>query len=67
MGIIEPMAINTAVATGLLELGGWSAAWWIVVSVLGGAFGGILACARPAAARRDALRCGRPTLAEHLA
>ncbi|MDX2167075.1 MAG: hypothetical protein SF182_08430 [Deltaproteobacteria bacterium] len=68
MGIFDPMAINSAAATGLVEFGGWSAVWLVLVGVLAGAFGGILfASARPwAGSGRGLPRLAAPRLATEL-
>jgi len=41
MGIIDPMAINSAVATGMVVFNGGPAVWLALVGVVVGAFGGL--------------------------
>lgn len=43
MGVIDPMAIGSAAASGVLEFGGWPTAWLALVGILCGAALGIVA------------------------
>jgi hypothetical protein len=42
MGVIDPMAINSAAATGVIDLGGGVTLWLLAMGVLSGAFGSLL-------------------------
>ncbi len=42
MGIIDPMTINSVVASGAIDFSGWTVVWLVMVGVLVAAFGGIL-------------------------
>jgi len=69
MGLIDPMAISSAAATGALEFSGWTVVWLVQVGVLAGAFGGIFFAGvqswRPA--RPGLPRLGSPRLGAELA
>jgi hypothetical protein len=69
MGIIDPMTINSAAATGMVEFGGWTVIWLVLVGVLTGAFGGIVfSSARPwRGAGRGLPRLATPRLSTELA
>jgi hypothetical protein len=42
MGIIDPMAINSAAATGVIDFPGGAAIWLLLVGLLSGGFGALL-------------------------
>lgn len=69
MGFIDPMTINSAAATGVIDFSGWSVIWLLLVGVLAGAFGSIVfASAQPwRPTRRGLPRLTSPRLGAELA
>jgi hypothetical protein len=69
MGFIDPMTINSAAATGVIDFSGGSVIWLLLVGVLAGAFGGIVFASaqswRPT--RRGLPRLATPRLGAELA
>ena len=69
MGIIDPMAINSAAASGVIEFGGGAVVWLFLVGLLGGGFAALLfASAQPwRMARRGLPRFAAAPLASAVA
>lgn len=69
MGIIDPMTIHSAAATGTVEFGGWAVVWLLLVGVLAGAFGAVVFSSAPPwrGAARGLPRLATPRLSAELA